>query len=429
MSQTTNNELKSKHEQMLEIMDEVASSGRKLGILLQTIQDEHLDGKYVTVDSKRMINFGSCSYLGMELDQRLIAGTIDAVTRFGTVFSSSRAYLSSPLYDELEDLLAKMFGNPVVVTNNTTTGHLANIPILVGDNDAIILDVNVHSSVQQAVSLLKDRNIHIEVLRHNRLDLLEERIKELRMNYTRIWYMSDGVYSMFGDLAPVKELESLMNIYEQLHLYIDDAHGMSWAGENGSGYVRSQVMKHDRLYLTTSLGKAFGSSGGVLVFPNETSYKRVRDFGRTLIFSIQIPPAVMGASIASAKIHLSPEIYVKQNNLMERITFFNQTAKMYELPLIKEALSPVKFVGVGKPQVGYNMVRRLMNAGYFVNLSVFPSVAYSNTGLRIPITLNHSNEDIENLLKCIAMNLPIAMKESDQTTKDLRRYFKLEAVK
>ncbi len=427
MSQT-NNELKSKHEQMLEIMDDVALSGRKLGILLQTIEDEQLDGKYVKVDNKRMINFGSCSYLGLELDQRLIAGTIDAVTRFGTVFSSSRAYLSSPLYDQLENLLSRIFDNPVVVTNNTTTGHLANIPILVGDNDAVIMDVNVHSSVQQAVSLLKERNVHIEVLRHNRLDLLEDRIKELRISHNKIWYMSDGVYSMFGDLAPVKELETLLNTYEQMHLYIDDAHGMSWAGENGSGFVCSQMMKHERMYLTTSLGKAFGSTGGVLVFPDQVSYKRVRDFGRTLIFSIQIPPAVMGASIASAKIHLSPEIYQRQTHLMERITFFNQTAKMYELPLIKEALSPVKFIGVGKPQVGYNMVRRLMNSGYYVNLSVFPSVAYSNTGLRIPITLNHSNEDIENLLKCVAMNLPIAMKESNQTMKDVRRYFKLDTA-
>jgi 7-keto-8-aminopelargonate synthetase-like enzyme len=424
MSQT-NNELKSKHDQMLEIMDEVAMSGRKLGILLQTIEDPQLDGKYVKVDGKRVINFGSCSYLGLELDQRMIAGTIDAVTRYGTVFSSSRAYLSSPLYDELENFLAKIFDNPVVVTNNTTTGHLANIPILVGDNDAVIMDVNVHSSVQQAVTLLKDRNVHTEVVRHNRLDLLEDRIRELRATYDKIWYMSDGVYSMFGDLAPIKDIESLLNTYDQLHLYVDDAHGMSWAGEHGSGYVRSQLLKHDRMYLTTSLGKAFGATGGVLVFPNETAYRRVRDFGRTLIFSIQIPPAVLGSAIASAKIHLSPEIYIRQNNLVDRIRFFNQTAKMYELPLIKESISPVMFIGAGKPQVGYNMVRRLMNAGYYVNLSVFPSVAYSNTGMRIPISLNHSNEDIENLLKAIALNLPIAMKESGQTMKDLQRYFKL----
>ena len=403
-------EMKSKHNQMLDILDDVCASGRKLGIVFQTIEDTELDGKYVKVDGKRMINFGSCSYLGLEMDQRLIAGSIDAVTRFGTVFSSSRAYLSSTLYDELEVLLEQIFDNPVVVTNNTTMGHLSNIPILVGDNDAVIMDVSVHNSVQQAVSLLKERNVAIEVIRHNRMDILEDRIKILQQNYDKIWFMSDGVYSMFGDIAPVKELKSLLDTYEQFHLYIDDAHGMSWAGENGSGFVRSQLLKHDRMYLVTSLGKAFGSTGGALVFPNKLSYRRVREFGRSLIFSIQLPPAVLGASVASAKIHLSPEIYVRQNHLQERMKFFNQTAKMYELPLIKESLTPVMFIGVGKPQVGYNMVRRLMNAGQYVNLAVFPSVSYTSTGLRIPVTLQHSKEDIENLMKNIALNLPIAMK-------------------
>ncbi len=424
MSQTSN-ELKSKHDQMLDILDEISFSGRNLGILFQTFEDTELDGKHVTINGKRMVNFGSCSYLGLEMDRRLIAGTIDAVTRYGTNFSSSRAYLSTPLYEELENKLAIIFGNKVVVTNNTTTGHLANIPMLIGDNDAVILDVNVHSSVQQAVSLLHDRQISIEVVRHNRLDLLEDRIKALSVKHDKIWYMSDGVYSMFGDLAPIKELNAMLDTYEQLHLYVDDAHGMSWAGENGAGYSSSQLRNHERLFLTTSLGKAFGSGGGVLVFPDDKSYHRVRDFGRTLIFSIQIPPPVLGASIASSKIHLSPEIYVLQKKLQERIKFFNQTAKMYELPLIRESLSPVMFIGAGKPLVGYNMVRRLMNAGFFVNLSVFPSVAYTNTGLRIPITLHHTNEDIENLIKVIALNLPIAMKESGQTMKNLLQYFKL----
>ena len=86
------------------------------------------------------------------------------------------------------------------------------------------------------------------------------------------------------------------------------------------------------------------------------------------------------------------------------------------------------FIGAGKPQVGYNMVRRLMNAGYYTNLAVFPSVAYTQTGLRIPLTLHHGIEDIENLIKVIALNLPIAMKESGQTTKDLIHYFKLNRV-
>lgn len=420
------NGAKSKHEQILSLLDEVSISGKKLGIILQTIEDSELDGRHVTVKGNRMKNFSSCSYLGLDLDQRLMAGAIDAVSRFGVQFSSSRSYLSSPLYGELEDRLAKIFSAPAAVFNTTTLGHLSNLPILIGDEDAVILDVSVHSSVQMAVSLLKERNITTEIIRHNRLDILEDRVKQLSMTHKKIWYLSDGVYSMFGDLAPVKEIVELMDQYEQLHLYIDDAHGMSWAGDNGSGYVMSQVKFHPRMYLSTSLGKAFGSSGGVMVFPNDDEYRRVHDYGKTSIFSIQVPPPVLGAAVASAKIHLSADIYSLQKQLQEKIKFFNQTASLLELPMYSNNISPVKFICLGKPMMGYNMVSRLMNAGYYVNLSVFPSVSYNNTGMRIPLSLHMTKDDIEGLLNEIAKQMPLAFKETSSSLKEVTRFFKLD---
>lgn len=420
------NGAKSKHEQILSLLDEVSISGKKLGIILQTIEDSELDGRHVTVKGNKMKNFSSCSYLGLDLDQRLMAGAIDAVSRFGVQFSSSRSYLSSPLYGELEERLAKIFNAPAAVFNTTTLGHLSNLPILIGDDDAIILDVSVHSSVQMAVSLLKERNITTEVIRHNRLDILEDRVKQLSMTHKKIWYLSDGVYSMFGDLAPVKEIVELMDQYEQLHLYIDDAHGMSWAGDNGSGYVMSQVKFHPRMYLSTSLGKAFGASGGVMVFPNDDEYRRVHDYGKTSIFSIQVPPPVLGAAVASAKIHLSADIYSLQKQLQEKIKFFNQTASLLELPMYSNNISPVKFICLGKPTMGYNMVSRLMNAGYYVNLSVFPSVSYNNTGMRIPLSLHMTKEDIEGLLNEIATQMPLAFKETGSSLKEVTRFFKLD---
>jgi 7-keto-8-aminopelargonate synthetase-like enzyme len=355
-----------------------------------------------------------------------MAGAIDAVSRFGVQFSSSRSYLSSPLYGELEERLAKIFNAPAAVFNTTTLGHLSNLPILIGDDDAIILDVSVHSSVQMAVALLKERNITTEVIRHNRLDILEDRVKQLSMTHKKIWYLSDGVYSMFGDLAPVKEIVELMDQYDQLHLYIDDAHGMSWAGDNGSGYVMSQVKFHPRMYLSTSLGKAFGASGGVMVFPNDEEYRRVHDYGKTSIFSIQVPPPVLGAAVASAKIHLSADIYSLQKQLQEKIKFFNQTASLLELPMYSNNISPVKFICLGKPTMGYNMVSRLMNAGYYVNLSVFPSVSYNNTGMRIPLSLHMTKEDIEGLLNEIATQMPVAFKETGSSLKEVTRFFKLD---
>src|ERR1051325_7665120 len=128
-----------------------------------------------------------------------------------------------------------MYNQPVVIAPSTTLGHISNIPVLVGDNDAVILDSQVHESVQTVVQLLKTRNITVELVRHNRMDNLEDRIKVLSETHRKVWYMADGVYSMYGDFPPVKELVELMSRYEQFYLYVDDSHGMSWAGKNGTG--------------------------------------------------------------------------------------------------------------------------------------------------------------------------------------------------
>jgi 7-keto-8-aminopelargonate synthetase-like enzyme len=124
---------------------------------------------------------------------------------------------------------------------------------------------------------------------------------------------------------------------------------------------------------------------------------------------------------------LSNEIYTFQEELADRVIFFNKLAKKLNLPVISESISPICFIGVGKPEVGYNMVRRLMNQGYFFNLSVFPSVSYNNTGLRIPLNRLNTFEDIENLLNEIAVQLPMALEDSQSSMSDIYKHFKLVA--
>ncbi len=418
-------EVKSKHQQMLELLDDISISGKSLGIILQDTEDEQLDGRTVHVNGKKFINFTSCSYLGLELDPRLIAGCIDATTRYGTQFASSRSYLSGTLYKEIESMLSNIFKLPTALSQTTSLGHISNIPILVGDRDAVIMDISVHATVQEAVSLLVERGITIERIRHNRMDILEDRIKELSLTHEKIWYMADGVYSMFGDCAPLDDLKTLLDNNEQFYLYIDDAHGMSWAGENGAGYVYSKMPYHPKMYFTTSLAKGFGASGGVLAFPDDTAFRRVHDFGRTFIFSTQLAPPMLGAIRASAKIHLSGEILLMQSQLHEKIKFFNQKAKMLDLPLLSDGITPVRFIGLGKAQVGYNMVTRLRNAGFFNSLCVYPSVSLNNTGIRIALTRHHTLSDIENLLNEIAVNLPIALKETGSSMAEIKRFFKM----
>ena len=419
-------QLKSKHQQMIEIIDQMLTSSSRLGITHLTTEDERFDGRHVRINGSDLLNFGSCSYLGLELDKRLINAAIDAVKRYGTQFSSSRAYVSVTLYNEVQNLLSQIFGKPVTLASTASLGHMSNIPVLVGDHDAVVYDIQVHASVQTALEMLKVRNIQVEPLRHNRIDLLEERIAKLKDKYDKIWFMADGVYSMYGDFLPVHQLKTLLDKYEQFHLYVDDAHGMSWTGKNGSGYVLSQIDFHPKLFLVLGLAKAFGSCGGVMVYPDEDSKRVVRNCGKTLIFSGPIQPPVLGASVASANIHLTNEIYKLQGELKKRILHFNSVAKSLMLPLINETDSPITFIGLGKPIVGYNLVRRLMNLGYYSNLSVFPSVSYNNTGLRSTITVHQTLKDIENLLGTIAEQLPKALADSQSSMEEVQKYFKLD---
>lgn len=416
----------SRHERKLNTIGETVKQSKSLKITHQIIEDDILDGRIITIDGQKLVNFGSCSYMGLETDERLKAGAIEAVTKYGSQFSSSRAYLSVTLYKEIEYLLSQIFGGPVSLAPTTTLCHQANIPVLIGDNDAIILDYQVHESVQNAVRLLNARNIHVEIIRHNNMDVLEERIQLLGRKYSKIWYMADGVYSMLGDLAPMRSLRYLLNKYQQFNLYIDDAHGLSWSGKNGAGYVKSQLWHHDRMILITSLAKSFAACGGVTIYPNENMRDLVKSCGPTLIFSGPIQPPVLGSAIASAKIHLSGEIYVRQEYLQKRIAFFNQKARELELPLINESASPIFFIGLGKPEAGYDMAKKIMDNGFFVCVSVFPCVATAQAGLRIPVTLHHSLEDIENLLNVIAQELPNTLDKFSIDYRMIQRAFKIK---
>jgi 7-keto-8-aminopelargonate synthetase-like enzyme len=422
---STSSVTKTRHEQILDTIDEVTNISSTLGIAQLKVENKEINGSTITVKGREVVNFGSCSYLGLEKNPEIVEGVIDAVRKFGSQFSSSRAYASVTLYTEAENLLEEMFERPILLAPTVTLGHLSNIPVLVGDRDAVILDLQVHACVQTAAQLVKARGVHVELIRHNRVDILEERINELKDKYEKIWYMADGVYSMYGDFLPINELYRLLDSYPQFNLYVDDAHGTGWTGNNGVGYVLSQKPFHERLFLVAGLAKSFAACGGVLVFPNERAKNKVRNCGGTFIFSGPIQPPMLGAIIASAKLHLSNKIKNYQNELQKRVDYFVDTCKSFKLPLIGESNSPIFFIGVGKPGVGYNMVTRIMNKGFYINLSVFPSVPYKNTGLRIPLTVNHSFEDIYNLLSIIAEQLPHALKDNDSSLDEINKAFKI----
>lgn len=420
---------KIKHNNFMDSIDEVISNAKEEGVLHLYADGKHLSGRKISIDGKQMFHFGTTGYLGLEQDMRLKEAAAKAIFDFGTQFPLSKTYISHPLYASLEEKLGAMYRQSIIVTKNSTLGHLAVIPTVVRDEDAVILDHQVHWSVQSATQLLKVRGIPVEMVRHNNLEMLESKIKELTNKAKKIWYMADGVYSMFGDFAPITELMALSHKYPQLHLYIDDVHGMSWRGRCGTGFVASNFEAlPENILLFTTLSKTFGASGAVLVCPNKKFHQTIKNFGGPLTFSAQLEPASVAAAIASADIHLSEEIYTLQDQLSQRIAYFNKLLDKTQLPLVDRNESPVFYIGTGMPATGYNFVKRLMNDGFFVNLGLFPAVPVKNTGVRITIARHNQHEDMEQLVAAMEHHYPEALRETHTLPERVFKLFNIRAA-
>jgi 7-keto-8-aminopelargonate synthetase-like enzyme len=408
----------------VELANRIMEQGRNSGILHHKLANSDFDGKTIIINQKPVTYFGNCSYLGLENDERLKETAIQAINKFGIQFSSSRTYAQMPLYEEAEDLLSQVFGKPTIATPSTTLAHIATLPSLVQRNDAIIIDQQAHTSMYNVTAMLKGAGIRVERIRHNDMNALESYLTEFSQTYDRVWFLTDGVYSMFGDGAPIPELWALLQRYDKLHLYLDDAHGMSCAGKNGSGWAMNQLPYfHDRMILIVSLSKGFGASGGAVVLPNEEMRRLIVNVGTSLVFTIQMPIATLAAIIASAKIHLSDEITERQNRLNHLITYFNMVAKSQNLPLIREAHTPINYIGVGTPDSGADITQRMLKSGYLVNPSSYPSVPYKHTGVRILMTTHLTEQDIYEMVTTLSGHLDDMEAAKTLTRVDIKKAF------
>lgn len=417
---------KIKHNNFIDTVDEVLSGAKNVGVLHLYAEDKKLTGRTIQIKGKEMFHFGTTGYLGLEQDARIKEAAIQAIKDYGTQFPLSKSYISHPLYSELESKIEEMYGIPPIITKNSTLGHLAIIPTLLRDEDGVIMDHQVHWSVQNACQLLKLRGIPVEMIRHNNLNMLEEKIKQLSSKCEKIWYMADGVYSMFGDYAPISELIEMTKKYNQLNLYFDDVHGMSWIGKNGTGFVFNCIKElPDNIVVVGTLSKTFGASGATLLCKNEKLRNKIKNFGGPLTFSAQLEPASVGAAIASAKIHLSSEITIRQHELADKISYFNQLLAEENLPIISVNDSPVFFLGMGTPISSYNFVHRLFNEGFFLNLGIYPAVPIKNTGIRITLSSHNQKQDIKELAEAIKYHYPKALEETNNNDRKVRKAFGL----
>lgn len=393
-------------ERQMALFKRHIDAGREAGLIRVRIEDENLDPAFITVAGNRLVNFGSCAYLGLNMDPRLRDAAASAIRNYGTVYSSSTVYTSVGLYTDLEQKLQKIIGAPLIVASTTTTAHLAALPSLVGSGDAVLVDNNAHASVHLATRVLASEGIPVLPVKHNDLGDLEATLREQSDRHRHIWYLADGVYSMVGDVAPVSGLQALLERFSNLYIYIDDAHGFGWKGLHGSGWVLSQMAWHPRLVLSFSLAKSWGSGGAVLAFGDEEMADRVLTVGGTLTFSGPLHPGELGASVAIADIHLSQEHAERQAEFLRQIDLVRDSLIAANLPVASLDQTPLWLVTVGTFGRALELCRRMKERGFFTNLAAFPAVPLSQSGIRFTNTLYHSDDQILDLVGNLSELVP-----------------------
>ncbi len=413
-------------KQAMEVINIFKSNGKSH----LTTTDNFYTGNHIDIENLgSFLNFSFCDYLGLSVDERLKKGSIDAIKKYGTYTSISRTFLKLNIYREAEELVSHIFNKPVLLLPRTTLSHITLLPIIIGRHDAVILDHQVHTTVRIATDMLRSYGIHTETIHHNDLTSLEEKYNELVDKYEKVWYFTDGVYSMFGDTTPVEEVEKLLNKYTKLYLYVDDAHGMSWTGVRGSGYLLSKMDYHERMVLVTSLGKGFGAGGSAIVCPNEEVREKVLILGVPLMFTSPVEPATLGAIVESAKIHLSKEIDDRQEQLNKLIRYFYATARELDLPIVDYSPTPIALIATGKPDLANEISDALFENKIHVTGAIYPAVPYNNSGIRIIMNLYQTKKDIDKILFVLADAFKIAYKKRNLSNEQILKHYKLGGSK
>jgi 7-keto-8-aminopelargonate synthetase-like enzyme len=411
----------SQHETLLRRFQRDTDYASELGVRGVRFDDVG-DGSTIRVEGRVLANFGSCSYLGLAVDPRLKAGAIEATERFGPLYSSSIAYSAVDLYDELNEKLRRIMGAPAVVLPPTTTlGHLAVLPSLVSGADVLIIDRHSHASLQLTTQVLAGRGIPIEAVPHNDVAALVDAIEAAEKKYDKIWYVADGVYSMYGDTAPVETIDALMQRHPSLHVYFDDAHGFSWMGEHGKGLALSRMPWNERLIVAAGLAKSFGSGGAVVGFGDPDQARRVELVGGPMNFSGPIHPPTLGAMVASADIHLSEEHVELSGRMAAQIDRVTTLLARHSLPAVSWARTPVWLVRVGELHDMLEVARLMLDDGFFVNVSGFPVVPVGMAGIRFTQTLVNTDEQIVGMIQSLERNLRRVVGETEALV-DLTEY-------
>lgn len=345
---------------------------------------------------REMLLLCSNNYLGLAEHPALVEASLRAVERFGTSSGASRLVSGTmELHEELEDAVAAFKGSPTALVFNS--GHAANtgiIPALVGRGDVVFSDRLNHASIVDGILLSGARLVRYPHNDHQQLACLMEK----QSGTGRALIVSDGVFSMDGDLAPLQQLAELKHRHGAL-LMVDDAHGSGVLGRCGRGSVDLLGVFDDVDIKMGTFGKALGSFGayaGVSDEIRELLVNRCRSF----IFSTSLPPAVLAASLAAVKLVQSAEGDALRERLQRNAHLFRNGLIQAGFSIPNGATQIIPLI-TGQSETTMRFSEALLAEGLFAQGIRPPTVPAGLGRIRFTVMASHDPDDLNRALERI----------------------------
>lgn len=357
---------------------------------MRTVEGEQ--GSSVIMDGKRVVMLSSNNYLGLANHPRLKKASIKAALGYGTGSGASRLISGNmEIHQTLEKELARFKGTERALLFNS--GYQANIGVisaLAGEGDLILSDELNHASIIDGCRLSRAR---VRVYKHVNMDSLEGILKR-PSKFKRRLIVTDSLFSMDGDIAPLPDIVDLAEKYSAL-VMIDDAHGTGVLGEKGKGVIEHFGLWGKVAIQMGTLSKALGSFGAYIAGSQDLTDYLVNK-ARSLIYTTALPPSVCASALAALKIlEEKPELMVQ---LRENSLYFRKGMKElgYSIP---EGETPIIPLILGDPDITMGIVQSLFDEGVFVQGIRPPTVPDGTSRLRITLMATHTKGQLDQSLR------------------------------
>jgi len=348
------------------------------------------------INGKRTILLGTNNYLGLTFDEQAIASSVKAVQERGTGTTGSRiANGSFEAHVELEEALAKFYKRKHAMV--FTTGYQANLGVLstlVGRGDHLILDADSHASIYDGARLG-----HAEVIRfrHNDPEDLYKRLRRMKDVPGERLIVVEGIYSMIGDTAPLKEIAAV-KLELGGYLLVDEAHSMGVLGEHGRGLAEAAGVEADVDFVVGTFSKSLGAIGGFCVSDMD-DFDVMRVTCRPYMFTASLPPAVVSSTVtALRRLEEQPELRHKLMANARRL-YDGLSAMGFQTG---PTSSPIVAITMPDTERAIGMWNALLQNGVYLNLALPPATPDSRPLLRTSVSAAHTEQQIDQVLAVFA---------------------------